>query len=437
MGRECRSLVYAAGNFSKNILSSTADITLLFVLTELLAVPAAMAGWLILVSLVVNAVCDLLVGAQVNRMDSRWGQAGPFILLGAPACIGAFILIYSLPLAGEVGIGVIAACVIGFRALYACIDVPHNALITKVRTDSRGRGRVAGYRFLFSTLASLVIAATMAPALIGGDASVTAGRLLPLAACFGALALGLILLAWWVVRGQDRRQGPVGRAALLPAWDPLFLHLAAIALLTGATAPLFSNASLFYADYALPFPMTAASLLAAVAVGQVPGILLWTLLVNRVEKRALLAAAHLTAALGFATAGLAGPLHPWMPQVAALLIGMGLSGIYSLPWALAADIVDIGEYRSGKRREASSFALLVVLMKLGIGLAGATIGWTLSAAGYVPDAPRSPEMRWWLTLTACGLPASGSLVCALLAAALPVTHRNHAAVAARLHRRHV
>ena len=76
-----RAIGYAAGNFGKNILWSAADLTLLFLMTDLIGIDPTTAGLAILVSLLVNAVLDPVLGALADRARSPWGPSGPMMLI--------------------------------------------------------------------------------------------------------------------------------------------------------------------------------------------------------------------------------------------------------------------------------------------------------------------------------------------------------------------
>jgi GPH family glycoside/pentoside/hexuronide:cation symporter len=50
---------------------------------------------------------------------------------------------------------------------------------------------------------------------------------------------------------------------------------------------------------------------------------------------------------------------------------------------MMSDTVDYGEWKFGKRLTGVSFAGTLFLLKLGLALSGAVIGWALAAYGYV------------------------------------------------------
>ena len=74
------------------------------------------------------------------------------------------------------------------------------------------------------------------------------------------------------------------------------------------------------------------------------------------------------------------------------LLGFGLGMINTLIFALQADTVDYGEWKSGVRAEGSSYAMLSFMRKVGQGIGGAVAAFTIGLGSYVP-APRARPMR--------------------------------------------
>ncbi|MFP5433800.1 MAG: MFS transporter, partial [Alphaproteobacteria bacterium] len=162
-GREGRLLAYSSGNMGKALLFSGADLTILFLLTDLLGQSPTSAGSLMLVAVLGDLVFDLLAAKLVIRLRRTGRGYRWMVAAAAMPCGAAFALLYALPALGVRDLWIVAAGLLLFRGAYAVIDVPHNALMARVTSDSRSRGRVSGYRLFFSTISSLAIAIILAP----------------------------------------------------------------------------------------------------------------------------------------------------------------------------------------------------------------------------------------------------------------------------------
>lgn len=423
--REARYLAYASGNFGKNVMWSAADITLLFMMTDLVGVAPSAAGLIFLIGLGFDAVLDLVVGWAAERTRTRFGQFRPYLLVGAPLCAAAFVLLYSLPLLGVTDAAIVATAVILFRGLFAIADIPHNALITRLTRDSRARTRIAGYRMVFSSGASLVISLASPLFLSGGDRAESLFLFVLLA---GTGAVVTLVIAAQAVGNADRPASTVplplrGQlTAILASADARMLLL--ITVLTGLFPPLFAKTFLYFGQYVLGEPETVRICLTAMVIGQLIGIPFWSWLGTVTEKAWALSASHMVAASGFLCVWL---FEPGGITIAAvgLWCGVGLGGLYMLIWAMAPDVVEQIEAGGGGRPEAMLFALLIFAMKLAISVGALVLGLVLDGSGYRPGIVQPAGARTAIAAMTALVPSLGGFVCAVTAMRYRLSHAEH------------
>ncbi len=424
---EGRSISYASGNFGKALVFSSADLTILYLLTDVLDVPGAQAANLMLIAILGDLLFDMLAARLVIRWRSsgrgyRWAIAA-----AAAPCGAAFALIYAMPLLGVAKMWLLAAAILTFRGAYALVDVPHNALMAQVATDSRARGRVSGYRLLFSTASALAIATIVTPLVqqAGGDGRYGALALTGVAAA-SIFTLTMLLCSWASI-GNPRPQmsRPLTDGIVIPLCDPMVLAMGALALLTGLAASAFGRMLLYVGSYVAENPGAVTGLLTVMSCGQFCGVLLWTTLNQRFSKSTLLSAGHAVSLLGLTMFALV--LHwPIATFVAAALIGFGFASVFMLPWGLLADAVDVVEWRSGRRYETGMFAFYLVVVKASGAACAATIGWALAALDYVPRQVQPDSVKWGMILIGLGLPIIGAIASILLLGRFRLDHARHA-----------
>lgn len=68
------------------------------------------------------------------------------------------------------------------------------------------------------------------------------------------------------------------------------------------------------------------------------------------------------------------------------IIGILHQLVTPIQWVMMSDTVDYGEWKSGKRLTGISFAGTLFVLKLGLALGGALIGWMLAGSGYQSGA---------------------------------------------------
>ena len=435
--RELRLIGYASGNFGKNLVWSTADITLLFILTDLIGLPVRSAALLMTIAVAGDLIFDMLAGAISAQVKAQGAGYRWLITYAAIPCSIAFMSLYALPWWGEHRLWTIASMVLVFRVAFAVIDVPHSAMMASVASDSRARGRMAGYRSFFSNISSLIIALFVVPLAEKSSASGDAAPLAVFGACAGLLFF-LVLAISATAANPASPSGRSNREAIsfrlsIPKLAPLFLGMLIIAVVMSFAVPMFSRTAIYYSTYVLDRPAFAGQILAAITIGQFGGVVVWTALVRYFDKTRLLIASHASTLAALCIFAASAP-HQTAMLVSSALMGVALLGVYMLPWGILPDVVDFCELRQGFRQETTLFALFLVVHKASGAAASGLIGWVLATTGYVPGAQQSQLVLSAIVLLAFGIPIIGALSAIATLLPLNIGHRRHAAVIRKLAR---
>lgn len=430
-------LAYSSGNFGKALVFGGADVTILFLLTDVLHLGGAEAGLVMLAALGGDLVFDLLAARLVIHLRASGKGYRWMVAAAAVPCALAFVLLYAMPMLGVSALWLLALALLVFRGAYAVIDVPHNAMMAQVTSDSRARGRISGYRLLFSTSSALIIATILTPLVQQAGTDQAFGKLaLTGAAAGGLFAVSMILCAWTSGKGV-RRSEPrsAGRDGIdVPLRDPMVIAMGVLAILTGFAAPAFGRMLLYIGRYVVDRPDLVATLLLALTAGQFIGVIGWTVLTRRFSKSALLAMGHAVSASGF-LAFLACLSRPEWLILCAAWIGVGFASVYMLPWGLLADAVDVVEWRHRRRFETGLFASYLVVVKASSAACTSLIGWTLDRLGYMPDGLQSASVQTGMLALGLGIPLGGSVAAMLLLRRFDLAHDRHDRLIAAIRRR--
>lgn len=422
---ESRLLGYAAGNFGKNLVWSTADFTILYFLTDLIGLTAREASGLLLVMLLGDLGFDIAAGWVTTRCLRMGFGYRALVAMGAVPGGLAFAALYVLPVFKTPPVLLLAATLLIFRAAYAVMDVPHNTLLAQVTQDSRTRGRVSGYRLAFSTVAALMVASFVTPAMQHPSPA----RLALIAAFAGCLFMLTMLLSAAATQDTtacDATDTPVTslRCIAVILRDPLVLAIMAIAFLTGFAAPAFERMLLYLARYVLPAGTDAGTILLTLTLGQFAGVIMWTALTRRVGKAHLLTVGHLVTMVGLAAFAVAAWTQA--PLLAAsALIGFGLASVFMLPWGILADLADFVQFRHGTRMQTALFAMFLVVVKASAAASNWFIGQTLFTLGYDPGVAQGLPVKLGMMILALGVPMTGCACAAALALRLRVDDMRH------------
>ena len=100
--------------------------------------------------------------------------------------------------------------------------------------------------------------------------------------------------------------------------------------------------------------------------------------------------------------------------IGAGIMGVGIAMLNTLMWALEADTVEYGEWKTGVRTEGTTYALFSFTRKLGQAFGGSAAAFTLGLGGYISaNAGHQPESAQWAIRAACGLVPAGLFLLAI------------------------
>lgn len=79
------------------------------------------------------------------------------------------------------------------------------------------------------------------------------------------------------------------------------------------------------------------------------------------------------------------PGKPWMYIIALPFFSFGIGSLFVIMMSMTADVIDVDELNSGKRREGTFGAIYWWMVKVGFAIAGALSGVIISIVGFNPD----------------------------------------------------
>jgi GPH family glycoside/pentoside/hexuronide:cation symporter len=105
------------------------------------------------------------------------------------------------------------------------------------------------------------------------------------------------------------------------------------------------------------------------------------------------------------------PGKPYLFLFALPFFSFGIGGLFTLMMSMTADVIDLDELNTGKRREGIFGAIYWWMVKFGFGIAGGLSGVIFSVIGWESGgATQSEEALFGLRLFFSGLPILGTLI---------------------------
>lgn len=389
------SIGYSSGNFGKNLMAGSMDVLFLFLATELLGLSPIVAGTILLGSMVLDAILDPLVGIILDRARGVLSHPVSLILLGAPLTGATFAVVFHLPVLELGAPWLVAIALLLFRTAYSMIDLPHNTLLTTAITSTEERARVATYRFVFSSLATLMLALALKPmAQVDEDGSSLSGETIADLSIWMALAAAAtVSISALSVARRVPRKTPGGQAEPYSLRGAItqILHSRECLMVIAAGAlcafglPLFAKSLIFVADLVFGDVRGASNLLMAMVVGQFAGLVMWIALAARHSTVSILRGAYLLSSAALLLACFAANVSYAAIYTATFLVGFGAAGSYALIWAALSDTVDTLRLETGVIAGGTVFGIAVLLQKASIGLSGLFLGTGLQLASIFTE----------------------------------------------------
>jgi GPH family glycoside/pentoside/hexuronide:cation symporter len=105
------------------------------------------------------------------------------------------------------------------------------------------------------------------------------------------------------------------------------------------------------------------------------------------------------------------PGQPWMFMLALPFFSFGIGGLFTLMMSMTADVCDLDELATGKRREGIFGAIYWWMVKFGFAIAGLLSGLIMTVVGFSPGAESQPAGAVdGLRLFYSGVPICGTLL---------------------------
>ncbi len=425
--RASQYLGYAAGEVANNLTFQMVAAFLLIYYTDVADISASTAGTLLLIARVWGGFTDLLAGRSVDETATRWGRFRPYLLFGSPTLLVLLVATFSVPasLGGSATLIWAFVSYALFSLAYSFVNIPYGSLAAAMTQEPDERAKLSSARAVSASLTILLIAVVVSPQIQGsGDLQ----RSLTVTTAVFA-AVGLVLYLWCfvvsheAVRSATDKVGLRETAGMIRHNRPLVLLCAATLLfLTGmfsliAVGVFYARDVLGNAD--LYIVMTAVQTFAMVgAAALIPAA------VARIGKKRAYVLAGIVGVAGCVGFALAPGSVPALGIACYGVIGVGFGAINALIFALQADTVEYGEWKSGVRAEGASYAILSFTRKAGQGIGGAAAAYTIGLGGYVSGASSQSDAAVRSIKIAAGVvPAVAVAGAVAVMLAYPLTER--------------
>jgi GPH family glycoside/pentoside/hexuronide:cation symporter len=396
-------LAWASGAFGVAVLMNGISALVLFYLTVVLRIEPAVAGFLIFVSKIYDAITDPLSGYLSDRTQSRHGRRRPYLFWGALLSGASFLMVFTIPWSGPfetvtAGTGLWACAYILLALLlytsgYSMFNVPYMAMPAEMTRGFHERSSLHGYRVAFAAAGGFAVQ------LMAGVILETYGKDWDAHARLGAVGAGLITVTMLVAFFGTARAPSGGEVVAAPT--PIrtqvrsFLGNRPFQLIMGVKLAQLIGVSastgglIFLLTRVLNEPLTLLPWIGAATTVAVfvsaPALIA---LSRRIGKRGAYAiSAIVTGATALSWAWVQPGDPAWTLVARGFLLGIAFAGNVTFAMSMLADAMEADRLRTGLRREGMYSATYSFVEKLAASVGPLVIGGALSAVGFDPTRP--------------------------------------------------
>ena len=411
-------LGYGLGDSASNFFFQVFNLFLLYYYTDVFGISPAAVGTMFLLTKIIDAVSDPVMGLIADRTRSRWGSFRPYILwVALPYGVCGYLMFAGPDLSDS---GKLVYAYVTYTAMmlaYTAINVPYSSLLGVISPSSAERTKVSSYRFVCAFLAGWIVVTFVGPfkTLLGGGDEELGFRL-----TMAIFAVISVLLFWFTfATTKERVHPPIDRSTDVKKdlsaiwnngpWRALFIS----AITTLMSLAVRFGVLLYYFKYYIGSDDTpiflifdkSALFLSLGMLSMIVGVLLTKTLSDRFEKRSLMIVLSTLNALSMVALFFIPTDQYWL-MVVVYCIGNLLNGpTPALVWSMYADCADYGEWTTGRRTTGLVFSTVLFAQKTGLAVGAGCAGIMLGLFGFVANEVQSDSAILGIRLMFTIIPA--------------------------------
>lgn len=452
-----RMIAYGLGGFTNNLLAAASG-GMMIVLNLGYGMNPVLAGLLSAIPRLTDAATDPVMGYISDNTRSRWGRRRPYIFVGAILAGLSFAALWQLPRDAGEGLlfGIFLAGSLLFFLGYTIFATPWVALGYELTPDYHERTRLMGVQNFFSQSAYLIGPWFLVFMQLDVFTDIRDGAsALAVLVGIACIAIGVLPAVLLRERFTDtptesarlrRMSGEVKR--FLNGFTQT-LRSKPFLKLCGATFLVFNGFQLISAfqAYVVIYYVfagdreTAGWYLAyfgtimTVSTFAVVAFAAW--LGTVVGKRHAFFICIGISTLGYALKWFCyDAANPVLLLIPAPLLAFGLGSLFTLMPSMVADVCDLDELQTGKRREGMYGSIFWWVVKLGMAAALAAGGFLLEFTGFDVELEgnQTESALFWMRVCDVVLPVITSLLAIACVAAYDLSESRVREIRARLGR---
>lgn len=382
---------YSLGDAASHIVFDSSVAILAYFYTDIYGLPPAVMGTMFLLVRLLDAITDPIMGAIADATSTRWGRFRPWLLAICVPFAVSCVLVYSIPSFSDSGkIAYAVAAYIFMTLMYTAINIPYCSLGAALTSDPRESLSLQSWRFAITPIGGALGTAFILPLadfLYPGD---RATGIQVSMALFGVI--GCLMFITCFATTKERVQ-PIKEQNLNIARDVKILFrndqwriLSVYNFMMLVAVVIRGGAVVYYVNSVLH---KGADVITIFMLGGMFASMLGSVLAKPFGTRFCKVRFSfwinlLTAALGVVCFIV--PVQYWIAVLGVhILISIIQGGNGALQWSMITDVNNYGEWKTQRRITGMNVAANIFVIKLGVAVGGAILGWILAYSHYAAN----------------------------------------------------
>lgn len=388
-----------------------------------------------LVSKIIDAITNVIMGYIIDRTKTKQGKARPWLLLSAPLVALTGILLFTVPNAGETVqvIWVMLSYNLFYSFAYTIYNMSHNLMCPLSTRNTIQRGGLSVFNQISTIMMSGIIVALVFPMAVMPMLGVDQTKWILVMSILSILSLPLTLLEYYFTKervteeqsGSEEKKLPFLTQLKIVLTDKYMILMFVYFFIYTLGTSLKNIGLVYYCNYVLGTYNDGVTQTMISVIGGIPmgiGIFAVWPLAKKFGKRNVTLAGFILYAIGSAIC--------WTvpTNMAVVLVGQFIKNIGGLPcayvfMALFADGLDHLEWKSGVRSDGVAMSIYNILAVATIGVSTSLFNALISKAGYVAPklvdgvtvaAQQSQAVKNMITFSFVGLETITGIILAVL-----------------------
>ncbi len=348
-----------------------------------------------LVSKIIDAVTNILMGRVIDRTRTKEGKARPWLLLSAFLVPLSGILLFTVPESSDTVkvIWVMVSYNLFYSFAYTIFNMSHGLMVPLSTRDGKARGGLSVFNQITTIMMSGILVALLFPMVIMPAIDVDKSSWITLMSIISIIALPLTLLEYFFTKerlteeAEDRTDKSMtfGQQFKIIFSDKYMVLIYAYFFIYTIGMCMKNIGLVYYCNYVLGTYNDGITQILVSVIGGIPmgiGIFAVWPLAKRFGKRNVTMWGFVLYAIGSLICFIA------PTNMVVVLIGQFIKNIGGLPcayvfMALFADCLDHLEWKTGKRVDGNAMSIYNIIAVAMVGVITGVFNLLLFKAGYI------------------------------------------------------